>query len=213
MEILPSILAFSKIEFASKVERIRLLGLRAHVDVMDGIFVASKTWADPSEVQNMMDDMRFNVHLMVSEPEHAVPIWTVSGADTVYFHFEATYRHKLIMRAVKQDEKMGIVLNPATPVSKIGHLLDIVSSVLVMSVVPGRSGQKFDESTLAKIREIKRLRPKMHVCVDGGIKPHNIAKVAAAGADAVIAGSALTDSENPAAALAEFERHLESLTA
>ncbi|MFH1047984.1 MAG: ribulose-phosphate 3-epimerase [Patescibacteria group bacterium] len=213
MEIYPSILAYSKLEFAAKVEHVRPLGLRVHIDVMDGVFVAGRTWADPSEVQELLQDMPFNVHLMVSSPEHAVPIWAVSGPDCVYFHVESTYRHKLIMRAVKQDEIIGIALNPNTPVSQIGHLLDRISSVLIMSVFPGRSGQEFLPNVLEKIREVKRLRPELHVVVDGGIKPHNIAAVAEAGADAVIIGSALTDSPDPEAALYKFQQQLQKVEA
>ncbi len=212
MEIYPSILAYSKAEFVAKLEHVRPLGLKVHVDVMDGVFVANKTWADPSEVQELADEIPFNVHLMVSSPEHLVPVWAVSGADCVYFHFEATYRHKLIIRAIKEQRKVGITINPGTPVSDIGHLLNVVASVLVMSVVPGRSGQEFIESSLDKIRAIKKMRPNLHVTVDGGIKSGNIAAIALAGADAVVVGSALTDSDSPEKSLADLHYSLKGVT-
>jgi ribulose-phosphate 3-epimerase len=213
MEIIPAILAQSESEFVKKVERVRPLGLNVHVDVMDGIFVPNLTWADPVAVDEIMDDLTYGVHLMVAAPEHAVPVWAVSGADTVFFHVESTHRHKLIIRAINQPDKIGITINPGTPVSDIGSLLDVIAAVLIMSVVPGQSGQRFDEGTLNKIKEIKRLRPNLRVLVDGGVKPYNVAAIATAGADAVVVGSALTDSPDPAQSLAEFRHQLSGMFA
>jgi ribulose-phosphate 3-epimerase len=208
MDIYPSILAKDKIEFASKVERVRPLGLHVHVDVMDGVFVPNRTWASPYEVENLLEEMHFNVHLMVYSPEHEAPTWAVTRAKRVYFHFESTHRHKLILRAIGDEKKMGIALNPNTPVSAIGHLIDKIGSVLIMSVEPGQSGQTFMDSALVKIREIKRMRPNLHVAIDGGIKDSNISLVAEAGADAVIVGSALTDQSNPYDSLNKLKSQL-----
>jgi len=213
MEIYPSILVSNEDDFIRKVEAVRPLNLRVHVDVMDGNFVPNRTWADPAIVEEITEDMPFNVHLMVANPEHAVPLWSGTAAEQIFFHFEATHRHKLILRATKQKEKMGIAINPGTPVPEIGHLLDLVSGVLIMSVVPGKGGQRFNELALDKIRELKRLRPNLHVTVDGGIKPHNIAAVAAAGADAVVVGSALTGAEYPELALQKLQKQLASKSA
>lgn len=208
MEIYPSILAYSKEEFIKKVERVRPLGLHLHLDIMDGNFVANKTWADPTEVEMILDGASYNTHLMVNSPEHLVPVWAVCRSEIVFFHYESTHRHELIIRAVTDQQKMGIAINPTTPVSEIGHLLDSISSVLVMSVTPGRSGQKFNGMALEKIKKIKKMRPNLHVVVDGGIKPHNIAKIAHVGADAAVVGSALTDSPNPEIALQELKQGL-----
>jgi ribulose-phosphate 3-epimerase len=208
MKIYPSILSANEDEFIRKVEAVRPLGLRVHIDVMDGQFVPHKTWADPTVVEEITEEMPFNVHLMVDDPEHAVMQWADTSADVVYFHFEATHRHELIIRSTERHENIGLAINPDTPVSAIGHLLDSIDAVLVMSVVPGASGQKFNPTALEKITELKRIRPNLWVTVDGGVKPHNIRRIAAAGADAVVVGSALTDAEYPSLALAELQKNL-----
>ncbi|OIO52195.1 hypothetical protein COY93_02355 [Candidatus Uhrbacteria bacterium CG_4_10_14_0_8_um_filter_58_22] len=210
MEICPSILAASQDEFARKVERVRCLGLTIHVDLTDGIFVPQRSWADPLLVEECADGLKYGAHLMVDDPEHEVPIWLVSGAERVYFHAESTHRQDLIIRTVNDPHRIGLALNPRTPVSDIAPFLDHIASVLVMSVEPGRSGQDFQPDILRKIRTIRGLCPDMHIMVDGGIKLHNIADVAAAGADAVAVGSALTDSPDPVRSLKELNAALQT---
>ncbi|MFC1638715.1 ribulose-phosphate 3-epimerase [Patescibacteria group bacterium] len=213
MEICPSILAHTEEEFRRKVERVRPLGLRLHVDVMDGQFVEAKTWAEASEMIHIVEELPFRTHLMVSNPEHSVPVWSVSGAEMVYFHFESTYRSSLIIRAAGRECDIGIAVNPRTPISRIAGLLPEVKSVLVMTVEPGRGGQLMDDSCLLKVKQLKTLRPELHVAVDGGVKPMNIAHVARVGADTAVVGSALTDVPDPSAALHELEaavRNMES---
>ncbi|MEA3248941.1 MAG: hypothetical protein U9Q03_01115 [Patescibacteria group bacterium] len=211
MEIYPAILAKDEAEFRRKVEHVRPLGLTVHVDVMDGRFVEAKTWASVDSVMSIMEDLPFHAHMMVADPEHSVPVWAVSGAERVYFHIESTHREDLIIRSVADCSELGITLNPDTPTLKIVPWLDRFVSVMVMGVKPGRSGQEFQSITLDKIREIKKLRPNMHVIVDGGVNPSNIVAIARSGADAVVTGSAVTDQEDPIAAVEAFERELRKL--
>jgi ribulose-phosphate 3-epimerase len=212
MEIVPAILAHTEEEFLRKVERIRGLAPLAHVDVMDGIFVANNTWAPVERVEKIMDDLPFSVHLMVANPEHAAPVWAVSGASRVYFHLEATEREHLIMRAVEENDDgthtIGVTINPDTPISRIAPMLHHLSHVLVMGVMPGFSGQTFEEGTLGKIRELLKLKPDLHITVDGGVKKSNIRAIQDAGAQIVVVGSALTDAPDPAAALKELKNEL-----
>ncbi|HCC21854.1 hypothetical protein A2480_02195 [Candidatus Uhrbacteria bacterium RIFOXYC2_FULL_47_19] len=211
MEIYPSILAATQDEFARKVERVRCLGLTIHVDLADGIFVPQRSWADPLLVEEYADGLKYGAHLMVDNPEHEVPIWLVSGTEHVYFHTESTHRQDLILRTVNNPHRIGLALNPHTPVSDIAPFLDHIASVLVMSVEPGRSGQDFQPDILRKIRTIRGLCPDLHIVVDGGIKPHNIAAVAAAGADAAVVGSSLTDSPDPVQAFRELNTALQTI--
>lgn len=211
MEIYPAILAYDEAEFRRKVEHVRPLGRTVHVDVMDGRFVEAKTWASVEAVMNIMEELPFHAHMMVADPEHSVPIWAVSGAERVYFHVESTHREDLIIRSVADCSELGITLNPDTPTTSIIPWLDRFHSVMVMGVKPGRGGQEFQTIALDKVREVKKLRPKMHVVVDGGINPSNIVAVARSGADGVVVGSAITDQEDPIAAIESFERELSKL--
>ncbi|MFH2063141.1 MAG: ribulose-phosphate 3-epimerase [bacterium] len=201
MEIRPSILAANREEFARKVELVRSLGLALHVDVMDGVFVGQSCWAEPLTVNELADGLRFDAHLMVSQPEHEVPVWLVSDAERVFFHVESTHRQELILRTVNDRPRIGLALNPNTPVSDVAPFFDRISSVLVMTVEPGRSGQPMLPDMLRKVRTIRGMSPNLHITVDGGVRPDNIAAVADAGADAVVVGSALTDAPDPTAAL------------
>lgn len=211
MDIHPAILAKDETEFRRKVEHVRPLGRTVHVDVMDGKFVEGTTWASVDSVMNIMEELPFHAHMMVNNPEHAVPIWAVSGAERVYFHIESTHREDLIIRSVADCSELGIVLNPDTPVTSITSWLDRFHSVMIMGVNPGKSGQEFNPVALDKIKEIRNMRPNMHIVVDGGVKPTNILAIAQAGADAVVCGSSLTDQEDPIMAMELFERELRRL--
>lgn len=201
VEILPAILAHDEAEFMKKMDRVRPLGAPLHIDVMDGIFVKNTTWAPPDRMRVILDGVPFEVHLMVSNPEHAVPIWLACGADKVIFHAEATTKERLICRATAEEcAKLAMAINPDTPISRITPVLDAFASVMVMGVTPGWSGQAFQEIALEKIRALKGLRPDISITVDGGVKPENAAIVAGAGADRIVSGSSLTEHPDPAEA-------------
>lgn len=209
IDVLPAVLAHTEEEFVAKISRIRPLGRMVHIDVMDGLFVANNTWAPIEKVPHILGDLEFAVHLMVANPEHAAPVWAVSGAKRVFFHLEATTKEELIVRAISENDDgshtIGVSVNPDTPLSRIVPILPKLSHILMMGVQPGWSGQEFQPITLEKIRELLKLKPGLQIFVDGGVKPHNVAEIAATGAVGVVVGSALTDAEDPAAALKEFE--------
>jgi ribulose-phosphate 3-epimerase len=209
MEITPAILASNQIDFEKKVEKVRQLNLRLHLDIMDGIFVPEKTWNDPIKAKQIMNGLSFNAHLMISDPEQAAKNWLIAGANRVYFHYESTRQLAVIIQTIADKKKIGLAINPETPVNKIEPLLDLFASVLVMSVSPGRSGQKFNETALEKINEIRRLRPDLHVAVDGGIKPENISLLIKAGANTSVVGSALIDSSDPQVELGKFHQKID----
>lgn len=207
VEILPAILAHDEEEFMKKVERVRALGAMLHIDVMDGIFVKNTTWSPPDRMRLLLEGIPFEAHLMVSNPEHAAPVWLASGASRVIFHVEATTKESLICRATAEEcANLAIAMNPDTPISRITHLLDTFKQVMIMGVTPGWSGQPFQEIALEKIAMLKSLRPSIKIEVDGGVKPENAARLAAAGADVLIAGSALTEHPDPAEAIVGLRR-------
>jgi len=206
MDIIPAILAKTEEEFVAKIGRVSQLGLRLQIDVVDGIFAANKTWSPPERMESLLGDTPFEAHLMVADPEHAGPIWIAAGSQRVYFHAEATKVDGLLFRSLSEDDrsKLGIAINPDTPISRIAPSLKYIRSVLVMGVNPGWSGQVMQTTTVDKIKAIKNLAPTAYVAVDGGVTTENAKALMDAGADALVLGSALTDAPNPYAALAQL---------
>ncbi|MBI4457651.1 ribulose-phosphate 3-epimerase [Candidatus Uhrbacteria bacterium] len=198
MDIQPGILVHSEDEFRQKIAHVRELGLPVHIDVMDGVFVNNTTWADPGLIHELAPGLEFEVHLMIANPEHAVPIWIAAGAKRVIYHKESTERDRLIFEAVADEAKrLGIAINPETPVSALEPIIDQVAMALVMSVTPGASGQAFQPAAVEKVAELKKRKPSLVVGVDGGVRPENIKSLKDAGADMVVATSALTETSDP----------------
>lgn len=174
-----------------------------HIDVMDGVFVPNISFGFP-----VMKPIRqatskvLDVHLMIVEPERYVAKFVAAGADYVTFHIEATENSEACISAIKEaGAKVGISIKPKTEVEALNGLLDKVDMVLVMSVEPGFGGQSFIPSALDKIRELDKIRKEQGleflIEVDGGISSANAGEVFAAGADVLVAGSAVFCAEDP----------------
>ena len=207
IEILPAILAHSEEEFIEKVNRVKSLGATLHIDVMDGNFVKNTTWAPSDRVRHLLADVPYEVHLMVSNPEHAVPVWFACGAKRVIYHVESTLRDDLLFRAMhERSSDLSIALNPDTPISRITPLISTFTHVMIMGVKPGWSGQSFQEVAEEKIKALKDLRPSLIIAVDGGIKLENAKSLAKAGANILIVGSALTDQHDPQKTFSQFKK-------
>ena len=168
-----------------------------HVDVMDGRFVPNITIGIPVvESLRKVTELPLDVHLMIIEPEKYIPEFIKAGANWVSFHFEATVHHHRTVEQIKElGAKAGIVINPSTPVSFLEEIIPFLDFVLIMSVNPGFGGQKFIPNSLEKIRKLKSLKEKLNknllIEVDGGIKVSNVESVLKAGADVIVAGSAI----------------------
>lgn len=208
--VIPAILAKSREEFLEKVKKILPAGRQARphagyiqIDVMDGAFVPNTTWADTKEIKNLALPMKFEAHLMVKNPEAgAIEEWAKAGASRIIFHIEATKKVGECVRQIKKYKcEAGIAINPNTPIIKIIPLLKKIDYVLVMGVTPGFSGQKFQSVALQKIKELRKLSPKMKIGVDGGVDEKNAKKLYAAGADNLNAASAIFKSKNIAKAI------------
>jgi ribulose-phosphate 3-epimerase len=178
-----------------------------HLDVMDGHFVPNISFGPPV-IKSVRKATKayLDAHLMITEPLRYAPAMVEAGADNVTFHVETVPD---AVAAAKEIRKLGcgvgITLNPATPVERLWPALEHVDVVLVMSVVPGFSGQKFIPEVLPKVREVKkRLRPDQRVEIDGGINSHTIAQAAEAGVDWFVVASAIFDRPERRAAIAEL---------
>jgi ribulose-phosphate 3-epimerase len=177
-----------------------------HVDVMDGHFVPNLT-IGPLIVEAIRPhtQLPLDCHLMVSRPEDWVDSFAKAGADYITVHAEATAHLDRLLRHIRSlGCKAGVSLNPATPVSAIEEVLDLVDLVLVMSVNPGFGGQKFIESVLTKVERLAKLRGerKYVIQIDGGISAQTIGKSYQAGVDCFVAGSAVFSSKDRAQAIA-----------
>ena len=182
-----------------------------HLDVMDGHFVPNISFG-PHYVESIRKVTKayFDAHLMITDPLKYAPAFVKAGAQNITFHVEAVADP---VAAAKEIRKLGchvgITLRPATPAETIWPVLDLVDVVLIMSVVPGFSGQKFMPEVLPKAREVKkRLRPDQRMEIDGGMNVSTIAQAREAGVDWFVVASAIFDKPDRAKAIAELRSKL-----
>jgi ribulose-phosphate 3-epimerase len=179
-----------------------------HVDVMDGHFVPPiSIGADVVRDIKRASRLPVDVHLMVEEPGHMVDQFIEAGAAALTVHVEAVRHLDRVLRYVKgRGIRVGVALNPATPLTDVFYVLGLVDIVLVMSVNPGFGGQSLIDYTLSKVEalraEVKQRKLQALIEVDGGIKQENAGKVAKAGADILICGTAVFRTKDYAAAVA-----------
>jgi ribulose-phosphate 3-epimerase len=168
-----------------------------HVDVMDGHFVPNITIGPPvvSSLRKVVT-VPLDVHLMIGNPDLFIPAFVDAGADWISVHQEACIHLNRTLELIKSHEvRAGVVINPATPVQTLGEVLDIVDYVLVMSVNPGFGGQKFIPGSLEKVRKLVTMRNAKgldyRIEIDGGVSLNNVAEIAKAGAEILVAGNAV----------------------
>ncbi|HEX7064951.1 MAG TPA: ribulose-phosphate 3-epimerase [Bacillales bacterium] len=198
MKIAPSILAADFSKLGEEIQDIEAAGADyVHIDVMDGHFVPNITMG-PQVVSAIrpVTGLTLDVHLMIEEPDRFIPDFVNAGADIVSVHVEACpHLHRTLHHIKEQGAKAGVVLNPATPVETIQHVLNDVDLVLFMTVNPGFGGQKFIDSVLPKIRvlsdEVKKKGLSVEIEVDGGINEETARMCREAGTDVFVAGSAI----------------------
>ena len=214
--IAPSILSADFARLGAEVDAVVAAGADlVHFDVMDNHYVPNLT------VGPLVCEARrkhgvqapIDVHLMVKPVDRIVPDFAAAGATYISFHPEATEHVDRTLQLIRENGcKSGLVFNPATPLNWLEHVLDKVDLVLVMSVNPGFGGQQFIEAALPKITAVRSLIDRsglsIRLEVDGGVKVANIGRIAAAGADTFVAGSAIFGAGDYAATIAAMRREV-----
>jgi ribulose-phosphate 3-epimerase len=213
LQIVPSIFAADFARLGDDVRKVEQAGIQMlHIDIMDGHFVPNFTMGTPiTESLRRFTRVKLDHHLMIEDPDTYAPIFIKAGADCVSVHYEVCRNLDRTLHMIQDNgAKAGVVINPATPVMLLEDVLDIVDYVLVMSVNPGYGGQPFIPNSLRKIGDLARLRKerKLHFAIeiDGGVGPENIAEVARAGVDWVVAGSSVFHAPDPAEAVHDMQR-------
>ena len=196
--IAPSILSADFARLGEEVKAVERAGADwIHVDVMDGRFVPNITIGPPVvKALRQVTNLPLDVHLMIEEPERYVGAFAEAGADYITVHAEATpHLHRTLQTIRSLGKKAGVSLNPHTPEEALRYVFDVLDLVLVMSVNPGFGGQSFIDSVVHKIEAVRWMidasNKRVRLEVDGGIRPGTAAQVVNAGADVLVAGSAI----------------------
>lgn len=213
MILSPSLLSANFANLQQELDQLQAAGIEwLHLDIMDGLFVPNITFGPPIiKALRKGSSLFFDVHLMIEAPERYLQDFKDAGADMLVVHVEAT-RH--VQRTLAEIRRLGmqagLALNPATPLSCLDHVMDDVDMVLLMSVNPGFSGQKFIPATLPKISALRHKldaagHNEVRIQVDGGVDPNNAAELVRRGAEILVSGSAFFNFPPYAARAAVFQ--------
>ncbi|TFG27331.1 ribulose-phosphate 3-epimerase [Candidatus Thorarchaeota archaeon] len=199
----PSILAANFVNLEADIRAAERGGADYfHLDIMDGHFVPNISFGPwVAKLMRKITDRPLDAHLMITNPREYIPKFIEAGVELIYPHIEGAYDiYRTLQMIVDHGGKAGITLNPATHVSSVEGVIDLIDSVLIMSVCPGFGGQKFIPSSTTKITKLRELlddlKPEVRIAIDGGVTLENVRDLRKAGADFFIAGSAIFKAPN-----------------
>ena len=196
VEIAPSMLGADFGSMREDAETVASESGYLHMDVMDGHFVPNLTMGSDL-VKALRGIAPLDVHLMITDPCEFIDDFRKAGAEIISVHIEANNPEKALKLIREKGIKAGIAINPSTPEEAIDTVVDYADMILVMSVEPGYCGQSFHESSIQRVKNYKEKYPKKLIEVDGGVSTKNSMQLIQAGADILVAGSAIFNSNNP----------------
>ncbi|MBQ8849304.1 MAG: ribulose-phosphate 3-epimerase [Clostridia bacterium] len=211
--ISPSVLAADFSKLGEELKKVEQAGAEyIHLDVMDGQFVPNISFGAPviSAVRKCSSAV-FDVHLMIVDPQRYIDDFVKAGADLITIHYESCDDPASVLKYIRSKGlRAAVAIKPNTDVSVVYPLLDEVDMVLIMTVEPGFGGQKLIPHTIEKVRELRAYMNEkgvsLDIQVDGGITPENLPTLIEAGANVIVAGSAIFKAEDPAAVIAEMKK-------
>jgi ribulose-phosphate 3-epimerase len=194
-KILPSIMAKNQKELDLDFKKLKGIVKELHLDVVDGKFAKNKAMSFNFKLKK---DFSYNIHLMVKDTKKWVNLCLKKNIQTIIIHPEVADDLNALIKKIKEKKrKVGLALKPETKVKEVKDFLKDVDYVLILTVHPGFYGAKFLSAPLKKIKQIKKINPKIKIIVDGGMDPKTIKKAVKAGADLFVSGSYVTKAENP----------------
>lgn len=206
MRILPAVLTDDPLDLERKLRQAESFTDAVQVDIMDGLFVPSRS-ISASDLAAVPNRLALETHLMVKEPENYLEGFRRAGAQRIVFHYESTATPEAVVRLARSlGVKVGIAINPDTPLNALTGLVRLVDSVLFLTVHPGFYGKEFIPGVLGKVRLFRREYPGVETGVDGGIKEANLKVVRESGADYACVGSAIFLDSDPAARFRSLAR-------
>jgi ribulose-phosphate 3-epimerase len=209
-EIIPVINVKTKQKFEEKLHQLSKFSGIFQIDVADGNFTSWKNWNVPEELKTIKGIReKFELHLMVKNPEIVLPLWLETRPKRIIIHQEALRNFDAVYQMCQKAKvELALALNPSTPIDSIKDYLKKINFVVFLSVVPGPSGQKFEWYVLDKIQELRKKYSRLNIEVDGGINEETFSEVLKTGANYLAIGSAIFESENPKEKIITFRKLL-----
>lgn len=226
-EIIPAIIAKDFEDLENKIRLVEPFVSAVQLDVMDGIFVSSFTWNEPDDLEKIKTELSFEAHLMIDKPQTVAERWLVSKVKRIILHWEALeeiHGHEmtpyktasrpgfpvidLAEEAHRHNKELGVAINPETPISALDSFISDIDLVLLMSVNPGKAGQKFQEKVIPKIIALRQKHPGVKIEIDGGVSPQNAKILAQAGANILVAGSSIFENGDIGEAINKLKESL-----